>query len=137
MFHNFAFLVEICHQSHNITDNILIVVFRLPNWQTFFRDLEGWREKHSELNESGGFLIETCDESVVLELEESLLLLNRRWKEICDGVEQSKQAHTSGQRAKEFEQGVCIYLILLWGPALGYATRVSDGELIYFNFMDY
>ena len=52
------------------------------------------------MNESGSFLIETCDESVVLELEESLLLNNRRWKEICDAVDSFRQTHTSEQRAR-------------------------------------
>ena len=68
--------------------------------QNFFRDLDGWREKHALMNESGSFLIETCDESVVLELEESLLLNNRRWKEICDAVDSFRQTHTSEQRAR-------------------------------------
>lgn len=58
------------------------------------------------MNESATFLIETCDEAVVLELEESLLLMNRRWKEICDNVKQSMHTHTSEQRAKEHEQGI-------------------------------
>lgn len=83
----------------------MISLYNILFWQTFFRDLDGWREKHAILNESCKFLIETCDESVVTELEESLLLMNRRWKEICDNVKASMQTHTSEQRAKEFEQG--------------------------------
>ena len=71
----------------------------------FFRDLDGWREKHTLMNESANFLIETCDESVVVELEKSLLTTNRRWKEICDSVRHFMQVHTSEQRAKEHEQG--------------------------------
>lgn len=96
----------------------------------FFRDFDGWREKHAQMNESANFLIETCDQSAVVELEKSLLTTNRRWKEISDSVHHFIQAHTSEQRAKEHEQGgvalmlneficVCVqYVVMVLFPGI-------------------
>lgn len=83
------------------------------------------------MNESGSFLIETCDESVVLQLEESLLLMNRRWKEICDAVDSFRQTHTSEQRSREFEQVLLKKLTWLQNSAviLKYPAECSSEEI--------
>uniref|UniRef100_A0A3P8TDH7 Calponin-homology (CH) domain-containing protein n=1 Tax=Amphiprion percula TaxID=161767 RepID=A0A3P8TDH7_AMPPE len=56
--------------------------------QEFFRNLSHWMDKHAALNDAGNFLIETCDETVSLELKQQLLLLNGRWRDLFLKVKQ-------------------------------------------------
>uniref|UniRef100_A0A672Z6W5 Calponin-homology (CH) domain-containing protein n=1 Tax=Sphaeramia orbicularis TaxID=375764 RepID=A0A672Z6W5_9TELE len=48
----------------------------------FFRNLSHWMEQHAVMNDAGNFLIETCDETVSLDLKQQLLLLNGRWRDL-------------------------------------------------------
>ncbi|XP_010791195.1 nesprin-1-like, partial [Notothenia coriiceps] len=48
----------------------------------FFRNLSHWMQQHTDMNDAGNFLIETCDESVSRDLKQQLLLLNGRWREL-------------------------------------------------------
>ncbi|KAK1888949.1 Nesprin-1 [Dissostichus eleginoides] len=48
----------------------------------FFRDLSHWMDQHAAMNDAGNFLIETCDETVSLDLKQQLLLLNGRWRDL-------------------------------------------------------
>ncbi|CAB1447009.1 unnamed protein product [Pleuronectes platessa] len=54
----------------------------------FFRNLSHWMDQHSTMNDSGNFLIETCDETVSLDLKQQLLLLNGRWRDLFLKVKQ-------------------------------------------------
>ncbi|XP_047184808.1 nesprin-1-like [Scophthalmus maximus] len=54
----------------------------------FFRNLSHWMDQHSTMNDSGNFLIETCDETVSLDLKRQLLLLNGRWRDLILKVKQ-------------------------------------------------
>nr|XP_019953051.1 PREDICTED: nesprin-1-like [Paralichthys olivaceus] len=54
----------------------------------FFRNLSHWMDQHSTMNDSGNFLIETCDETVSLDLKQQLLLLNGRWRDLFLQVKQ-------------------------------------------------
>uniref|UniRef100_A0A3Q1ESI7 Calponin-homology (CH) domain-containing protein n=1 Tax=Acanthochromis polyacanthus TaxID=80966 RepID=A0A3Q1ESI7_9TELE len=56
--------------------------------QEFFRNLSHWMDQHAALNDAGNFLIETCDETVSLELKQQLLLLNGRWRDLFLKVKQ-------------------------------------------------
>ena len=60
----------------------------LPVFQEFFRNLSHWMDQHSTMNDSGNFLIETCDETVSLDLKQQLLLLNGRWRDLFLKVKQ-------------------------------------------------
>ncbi len=46
--------------------------------------MDKWQEKHRVLNESCNFLIEVVQEPIANELKQQLLLINRRWKDVCD-----------------------------------------------------
>uniref|UniRef100_A0A8B9RI12 Spectrin repeat containing, nuclear envelope 1a n=1 Tax=Astyanax mexicanus TaxID=7994 RepID=A0A8B9RI12_ASTMX len=48
----------------------------------FFRNLPHWMDQHTTMNDSGNFLIETCDETVSRDLKHQLLLLNGRWRDM-------------------------------------------------------
>uniref|UniRef100_A0A3P8WQC3 Calponin-homology (CH) domain-containing protein n=1 Tax=Cynoglossus semilaevis TaxID=244447 RepID=A0A3P8WQC3_CYNSE len=54
----------------------------------FFRNLSHWMDQHVTMNDSGNFLIETCDDNVSLELKQQLLLLNGRWRDLFMKVKQ-------------------------------------------------
>lgn len=57
-------------------------------FQEFFRNLSHWMDQHVTMNDSGNFLIETCDDNVSLELKQQLLLLNGRWRDLFMKVKQ-------------------------------------------------
>lgn len=48
------------------------------------------------MNDAGNFLIETCDDTVSLDLKQQLLILNERWRDVFLNVKQvtSKIKHT-------------------------------------------
>uniref|UniRef100_A0A3Q3XGZ9 Calponin-homology (CH) domain-containing protein n=1 Tax=Mola mola TaxID=94237 RepID=A0A3Q3XGZ9_MOLML len=54
----------------------------------FFTNLRRWIDQHAAMNEAGNFLIETCDDTVSLDLKQQLLLLNGRWRDLFFNVEQ-------------------------------------------------
>ncbi|XP_074471050.1 nesprin-1-like isoform X3 [Sebastes fasciatus] len=54
----------------------------------FFRNLSHWMDQHAAMNDAGNFLIETCDETVSLDLKQQLLLLNGRWRDLFLQVKQ-------------------------------------------------
>uniref|UniRef100_A0A8C3G4V1 Calponin-homology (CH) domain-containing protein n=1 Tax=Cyclopterus lumpus TaxID=8103 RepID=A0A8C3G4V1_CYCLU len=54
----------------------------------FFRNLSHWMDQHAAMNDAGNFLIETCDETVSLDLKQQLLLLNGRWRDLFLKVKQ-------------------------------------------------
>uniref|UniRef100_A0A672IGG0 Calponin-homology (CH) domain-containing protein n=1 Tax=Salarias fasciatus TaxID=181472 RepID=A0A672IGG0_SALFA len=54
----------------------------------FFRNLSHWMDQHAAMNDAGNFLIETCDDTVSLELKQQLLILNGRWRELFLKVKQ-------------------------------------------------
>ncbi|TNM94661.1 hypothetical protein fugu_017420 [Takifugu bimaculatus] len=54
----------------------------------FFRNLSHWIDQHAAMNDAGNFLIETCDETVSLDLKQQLLILNERWRDLFLKVKQ-------------------------------------------------
>ncbi|XP_039981906.1 nesprin-1-like [Xiphias gladius] len=58
----------------------------------FFRNLSRWMDQHATMNDAGNFLIETCDETVSLDLKQQLLLLNGRWRDLFLKVKQYARA---------------------------------------------
>uniref|UniRef100_A0A3B3H3T0 Calponin-homology (CH) domain-containing protein n=1 Tax=Oryzias latipes TaxID=8090 RepID=A0A3B3H3T0_ORYLA len=54
----------------------------------FFRNLSHWIDQHAAMNDAGNFLIETCDETVSLDLKQQLLLMNGRWRKLFLTVKQ-------------------------------------------------
>ncbi|GLD49390.1 nesprin-1-like protein [Lates japonicus] len=58
----------------------------------FFRNLSHWMDQHTTMNDAGNFLIETCDETVSLDLKQQLLLLNGRWRDLFLKVKQYARA---------------------------------------------
>lgn len=45
-------------------------------------------DQHAAMNDAGNFLIETCDETVSLDLKQQLLLMNGRWRDLFLKVKQ-------------------------------------------------
>uniref|UniRef100_A0A3Q3Q292 Calponin-homology (CH) domain-containing protein n=1 Tax=Monopterus albus TaxID=43700 RepID=A0A3Q3Q292_MONAL len=60
--------------------------------QGFFWNLSHWMDQHAAMNDAGNFLIETCDETVSLDLKQQLLLLNGRWRDLFLKVKQYAHA---------------------------------------------
>ena len=52
-------------------------------------------DQHAAMNDAGNFLIETCDETVSLDLKQQLLLLNGRWRDLFLKVKQVKKKKTT------------------------------------------
>uniref|UniRef100_A0A8B9L0L9 Spectrin repeat containing, nuclear envelope 1a n=1 Tax=Astyanax mexicanus TaxID=7994 RepID=A0A8B9L0L9_ASTMX len=61
----------------------------------FFRNLPHWMDQHTTMNDSGNFLIETCDETVSRDLKHQLLLLNGRWRDMFIKAKQKKCSTSS------------------------------------------
>ncbi len=76
--------------SLNFLVSLLLSVFlmNLSLFQEFFRNLSHWMDQHAAMNDAGNFLIETCDETVSLDLKQQLLLLNGRWRDLFLKVKQ-------------------------------------------------
>lgn len=66
--------------------------------QEFFRNLSHWVDQHAAMNDAGNFLIETCDDSVSLDLKQQLLILNGRWRELFLKVKQ-----VTNQKTKQIQ----------------------------------
>lgn len=58
-------------------------------------------DQHSAMNDAGNFLIETCDETVSLDLKQQLLLLNGRWRDLFLKVKQVKKTKNNAQELKK------------------------------------
>lgn len=52
-------------------------------------------DQHAAMNDAGNFLIETCDETVSLDLKQQLLLLNGRWRDLFLKVKQVTETSLS------------------------------------------
>ena len=74
--------------------------------QEFFTELQQFEEKHKILNESGNFLIETVEEPVAVEIKQTLLTINRRFKDLVDGFQTFKQVEVIGKARKEYGDGI-------------------------------
>ena len=75
-------------------------------FQQFFADLPQYEERHKILNESGNFLIETVEEPVAVEIKQTLLMINRRFKDLVDGFQTFKQVEVIGKARKEYGEGL-------------------------------
>lgn len=76
--------------------------------QDFFSEIAKYEEKHKILNDSGNFLIETCREPVAAEIKQTLLMLNRRFKEMLDGHSHFQQVEVIGKARDSYASGVDI-----------------------------
>lgn len=68
--------------------SLSLLLMSLYRFQEFFRNLSHWMDQHAAMNDAGNFLIETCDETVSLDLKQQLLLLNGRWRDLFLKVKQ-------------------------------------------------
>jgi len=59
--------------------------------QQFFEDLKQYEEHHKILNETGNFLIETTEEPIAAEIKQTVLLFNRRFKDLLGQYEHFKK----------------------------------------------
>lgn len=73
----------------------------LSLFQEFFRNLSQWTDQHAAMNDAGNFLIETCDDTVSLDLKQQLLLLNGRWRDLFLKVKQVTNKTQLKQRRGE------------------------------------
>lgn len=74
--------------------------------QQFFSDLPEFEDKHKILNEAGNFLIETTEEPVAVEIKQTLLMINRRFKDLADQFQHFKQVEVVGKARKEYNDGL-------------------------------
>ena len=86
---------------HKIINDQLLCFF-----QQFFSNLPQQEEKHKILNESGNFLIETVEEPVAAEIKQTLLMVNRRFKELVEQYQTYKQVEVVGKARKEYGVGL-------------------------------
>ncbi|KAH3846241.1 hypothetical protein DPMN_088540, partial [Dreissena polymorpha] len=74
--------------------------------QQFFADLANFEEKHKILNESGNFLIETTEEPVAAEIKTTLLMVNRRFKDLVESFQHFKKVEVVGKARKDYNDGL-------------------------------
>ncbi|XP_067337447.1 nesprin-1 isoform X16 [Channa argus] len=79
----------------------------------FFRNLSHWMNQHAAMNDAGHFLIETCDETVSLDLKQQLLLLNGRWRDLFLNVKQYAHADELEKWRKDHVKAVSTLKELL------------------------
>ncbi|XP_034001994.1 nesprin-1-like [Trematomus bernacchii] len=72
----------------------------------FFRNLSHWMQQHTDMNDAGNFLIETCDESVSRDLKQQLLLLNGRWRELFVKVKHYARADEVDKLRQDYQDGI-------------------------------
>ncbi|XP_022095661.1 nesprin-1-like [Acanthaster planci] len=72
----------------------------------YFCELSTWLDRHTAMNESGNFLIETCQETVSLSIQQQLLLINRRWKETFEPAKVYMKSNESEKLHQEFTSRV-------------------------------
>ena len=65
-----------------------------------------YEEKHKILNESANFLIDCSTEPVANQIKNTLLTLNRRFKELIDGFLAFRQTEVIGKARTEYQAGV-------------------------------
>ncbi|KAJ0026823.1 hypothetical protein NQD34_017823, partial [Periophthalmus magnuspinnatus] len=79
----------------------------------FFRNLSHWMDQHSAMNDAGNFLIETCDETVSLDLKQQLLLMNGRWRDLFLKVKQYAHADELEKYRKDHVKAISALKELL------------------------
>uniref|UniRef100_A0A3Q3WYN6 Nesprin-1 spectrin repeats region domain-containing protein n=1 Tax=Mola mola TaxID=94237 RepID=A0A3Q3WYN6_MOLML len=72
----------------------------------FFRNLPYWIQQHTDMNDAGNFLIETCDETVSRDLKQQLLLLNGRWRELFVKVKHYARADEVDKLRQDYQDGI-------------------------------
>ncbi|XP_038074821.1 nesprin-1-like [Patiria miniata] len=72
----------------------------------YFSELSVWLDRHTAMNESGNFLIETCHEAASLSIQQQLLLINRRWKETFEPAKVYMKSNESEKLHQEFTSRV-------------------------------
>ncbi|CAI9612033.1 unnamed protein product [Staurois parvus] len=87
----------------------------------FFRHLPHVIQQHATMNDSGNFLIETCDDTVSKDIKQQLLLLNGRWRDLFVEVKHYARADDFQRAKKEYAEG----LIALAAFAEGGNERIS------------
>lgn len=87
----------------------------------FFRHLPHMIQQHTTMNDSGNFLIETCDDTVSKDIKQQLLLLNGRWRDLFMEVKHYARADDFERAKKEYAEG----LIALAAFAEGGNERIS------------
>lgn len=82
------FLTTLFFVFFSLCFSLSLCLSSLPFSQDFFRNLSHWVDQHTGMNDAGNFLIETCDDTVALDLKQQLLILNGRWRELFLKVKQ-------------------------------------------------
>ncbi|XP_077587652.1 nesprin-1 [Stigmatopora nigra] len=72
----------------------------------FFSNLPRWVQQHTDMNDAGNFLIETCDDLVSRDLKQQLLLLNGRWRELFVKVKYYARADEVDKLRYDYQDGL-------------------------------
>lgn len=75
-------------------------------------------DQHTAMNDAGNFLIETCDETVSLDLKQQLLLLNGRWRDLFLKVKQVLNKKKTVHPKKSCMSVMYLFIDLLYGVFL-------------------
>ncbi|CAH1263258.1 SYNE1, partial [Branchiostoma lanceolatum] len=71
----------------------------------YFQDLFQWQDRQTLLNETGNFLIEITNETVSLDIQQQLLLINGRWKDLFDSVKDQVKEGEVSKMNREYQMG--------------------------------
>ncbi|XP_019623005.1 PREDICTED: nesprin-1-like [Branchiostoma belcheri] len=71
----------------------------------YFQDLFQWQDRQTLLNETGNFLIEITNETVSLDIQQQLLLINGRWKDLFDSVKDQVKEGEVSKMNREYQTG--------------------------------
>ncbi|XP_035824390.1 nesprin-1 [Aplysia californica] len=89
-----------------LTEGEQVMRLSVEEKEEYFKDLAQYEEKHKILNESANFLIDVSSDPVAAEIKETLLLLNRRFKDLTEGFQSFRQNEVIGKARAEYETGV-------------------------------
>ncbi|CAF1663438.1 unnamed protein product, partial [Adineta ricciae] len=69
---------------------------------TYFANFNRWSQTHEQLHKAIEYLMSVCDNEIAANLRNKLLFINRRWKDICDLVEELERDQTMQKKREEF-----------------------------------
>ncbi|XP_052236879.1 muscle-specific protein 300 kDa-like [Dreissena polymorpha] len=104
--------------------------------QQFFADLANFEEKHKILIESGNFLIETTKEPVAAEIKTTLLMVNRRLKDLVESFQHFKKVEVVGKARKDYNDGLLKLTQWLKGAEELFAREVPCKHAVLRDYLN-
>ena len=89
-----------------ITEGEAVMNGSMEDKQQHFSELPEMEEKHKLMNDSANFLIETTKEPIAAEIKQTVLMINRRFKDLVDGFHHFQQVEVIGRARQNYGEGV-------------------------------